>query len=235
MTGFLAELGTKLADRWLAILILPGALLIAAAGTAGTLGQVHALDISLLKARITAVAGAPGAHSPGVLLLAIGGIMAASALAGLAASALGSATARLWVAVGPPPVARPGTKRVTSWIRQCHPMHWLTALRVRCWRDRDDRWRQAQAAAVPLRQQTALISAGIGATASPLQQQPSGGTAGASPQPMTVPAPEQVLAASRAATRVADAALAHRNRIATGIPTGPTWIGERLHAVDKHI
>ena len=83
MTGFLAELGKNLADRWLSLLILPGALLIAAAAAAGTLGQAHATDLTLLRARITAIAATPSAHSPGALLLTVGGILAASALAGL--------------------------------------------------------------------------------------------------------------------------------------------------------
>jgi hypothetical protein len=207
MTGFLAELGTKLADRWMALLVLPGALLVAAAATADALGQAHALDLALLRARISALAAAPGAHSPGVLLLAAGGTLAASALAGLTAAALGSVISRLWTAV--PPVGSPGASRLTTCFHRCHPACWLTALRSRFWYERDDQWSKAVAVAEPLRSRAALIDAGIVAQEVPA---PGNGTDSQSGDD-DAPNPGDILTAARAATRVADAALAHRNRI----------------------
>ncbi len=207
MTGFLAELGRKLADRWLTLLVLPGALLVAAAAIAGTLGQAHALDLALLRARITGVAATPAAHSPGTLLLAAGGILAASALAGLAAAALGSAISRAWTASGPA-----GTPGGNGTIARFRPASWLTARRVRSWQKRDDRWRAARGAAEPLRRSAALIDAGMDATA-----------------------PAETAAAARVATRMADAALARRNRIGRAEPARPTWIGDRFRDAEERV
>jgi hypothetical protein len=207
MTGFLAELGRKLADQWLTLLVLPGALLVAAATIADTLGQAHALDLAVLRARITGVAATPAAHSPGTLLLAAGAILAASALAGLAAAALGSAISRAWTASGPA-----GTPGGNGPIARLRPASWLTALRVRSWQKRNDRWHTARNAAEPLRRSAALIDAGIDATS-----------------------PAEILAAARSATRMADAALARRNRIGRTEPARPTWIGDRFRDVEERV
>jgi hypothetical protein len=225
MTGFLGELSAKLADRWLSLLVLPGLLLVAAASAAGILGQAHALDITLLRAKITAVASAPGAHSPGVLLLAVGGILAASALAGLAGAVLGGVISRLWTAVGPAEL--PGAHGISVGIRRCLPSHWLTTARIRRWRERDRDWEKARAAAVPLRRDAALITRGFAVPPVPL---------GTTSQPGTSPANSaEIVAAAEAATRASDAALARRNRIATLPPSRPTWIGDRFHVTEQRI
>lgn len=240
MTGFLAELGKSLADRWLSLLILPGALLIAAVAAAGTLGQAHALDATLLRARITAVAATPSAHSPGALLLAIGGILAASALAGLTAVALGSITARVWTA--PEAAANGGTgqpatwNRPATWIWRCDPGYWVTVLRAWSWRRRNDRWRTAQSVAEPLLRQAALIEAGIAITApAGVQGSTATPTANGSPNPSDPLTFEEILAAARSARRTADAALARRNRIALTEPSRPTWISSRFSEAEEHI
>ena len=240
MTGFLAELGKNLADRWLSLLILPGALLIAAAAAAGTLGQAHAIDLTLLRARITAIAATPSAHSPGALLLAVGGILAASALAGLTAAALGSVTTRVWTAPGA--AGRGGTgqpvrwSRPATWIWRCDPAYWLTVLRARSWRKRDDRWRAAQLVAEPLLRQAALVEAGIGTTAPAGDQSPGSAPAvGASSSPGDPLSSGETLAAARSARHAADAALDRRNRIAQTEPSRPTWISNRFHDAEEHI
>ncbi len=240
MTGFLAELGKNLADRWLSLLILPGALLIAAAAAAGTLGQAHAIDLTLLRARITAIAATPSAHSPGALLLAVGGILAASALAGLTAAALGSVTTRIWTAPGA--ASKDGTgqpvrwSRPATWIWRCDPAYWLTGLRARSWRKRDDRWRAAQLAAGPLLRQAALVEAGIGTTIP--AGDPSQGSAPAASGTSNPDGPHSsraTLAAARSAKNAAGAALTRRNRIAQTEPSRPTWISNRLHDAEEHI
>jgi hypothetical protein len=207
VTSFLAELGTRLADRWLTLLVLPGALLVAAAATADTLGQAHAIDLALLRVKISALAVAPGAHSPGVLLIAAGGLLAASALAGLIAAALGSAVSGLWTAS--PPAGNPDANRLVSWL--CRPAGWLAARRSRSWHARDDRWRTVLATAEPLRRRAALMDAGIAAVDA------------------------QISADSRTATRLADAALARRNRIARAEPARLTWIGDRFHDAETRM
>ncbi|MFI2478485.1 hypothetical protein [Nocardia xishanensis] len=46
--ALLSELGKKLAERWLSLLVLPGLVFLAAAWCAYTLGHAHALDTALL-------------------------------------------------------------------------------------------------------------------------------------------------------------------------------------------
>ena len=53
MTGFLAEIGSKLADRWAALLVLPG-LLYAAAVTAAAVLASSTLLAALLRWSIVA-------------------------------------------------------------------------------------------------------------------------------------------------------------------------------------
>lgn len=59
MGGFLGALGQKLAERWLTLLALPGALFLATAATARILGQAHALDGQRLTDWITRAARGP--------------------------------------------------------------------------------------------------------------------------------------------------------------------------------
>lgn len=89
MGGFLNALGQKLAERWLTLLVLPGALFLATAGVAVTLGQAHALDPHRLTDRITHWARTPTATTVGGQVLLLGAVLAASAAAGLVAQGLG--------------------------------------------------------------------------------------------------------------------------------------------------
>jgi hypothetical protein len=59
VTGLLAEIGQKLADRWAALLAVPGLLYLAAVTAAAVLGQGHALSYSALDRKITAWAADP--------------------------------------------------------------------------------------------------------------------------------------------------------------------------------
>ena len=56
MGDILAELGKNLADRWLTLLVLPGALYLAVLAAARTLGQEHALDLPRLAHRVSVLA-----------------------------------------------------------------------------------------------------------------------------------------------------------------------------------
>lgn len=51
MSVFLSELGRRAAERWAALLVLPGLLFTAAAATAAVLGQSHWSDTALLRHR----------------------------------------------------------------------------------------------------------------------------------------------------------------------------------------
>lgn len=97
MTGFLAELGTKLADRWLAMLLLPGLLFAGVVAMAGTLGQRHALDTHLVAQRLTDLTtvgpGQDGLARTAVLLVVLLLVATGSALA---AQALGRAAEQVF-------------------------------------------------------------------------------------------------------------------------------------------
>ncbi|MET7648179.1 hypothetical protein ABZS83_32060 [Streptomyces sp. NPDC005426] len=90
MDGFLSALGQRLAERWLTLLVLPGALFLAVATAARTLGQAHALDRDLLTDRITHWAQTPTASSLGGQVILLGAVLAGAAGAGLTAQGLGA-------------------------------------------------------------------------------------------------------------------------------------------------
>ncbi|NEE17374.1 hypothetical protein G3M58_64270 [Streptomyces sp. SID7499] len=98
MGGLLTELGKRLAERWMSLLVLPGALFLAAAFAARTLGHTHAVDLDLLVDEAQAWRPAPGAGAGvrlAVLLLVVSLLAAA---VGLVAQTLGSLVERLWFA-----------------------------------------------------------------------------------------------------------------------------------------
>ncbi|MGS2646642.1 hypothetical protein [Streptosporangium sp. LJ11] len=88
MSDMVTELTKKLAERWLSLLVLPGALYLAVVAVAVTLGHGHGLDVAELTRHITEVAkDLTGLGSQIVLLAAI---LGAAATAGLLAQGLGS-------------------------------------------------------------------------------------------------------------------------------------------------
>ncbi|MFF1872810.1 hypothetical protein [Kitasatospora herbaricolor] len=89
MGDFLSGLGEKLAERWLTLLVLPGALYIAAVVAAPTLGHAHALDASRLTHQIAVWAKSPTVTTVSGQIILLAAILASAAAAGLAAQALG--------------------------------------------------------------------------------------------------------------------------------------------------
>ncbi|MFF3453111.1 hypothetical protein ACFYXH_02055 [Streptomyces sp. NPDC002730] len=98
MGGLLGELGKKLAERWLSLLVLPGALYLAVVAAARTLGHTHPFDMSRLTGRITAWANAPAAATVGGQVVLLAAVLAGAAAIGLVAQALGSLAERLHLA-----------------------------------------------------------------------------------------------------------------------------------------
>jgi hypothetical protein len=97
MTSFFGELGKRLAEKWISLLLLPSLLLVAVAGVAVAVGQSAALDGSRLATTLDrwfrAVGGLPVASQVlllGVLLLVCSGV-------GLTVRALSGLTQRLWL------------------------------------------------------------------------------------------------------------------------------------------
>ncbi|MGW2054604.1 hypothetical protein ACWCOZ_11890 [Streptomyces sp. NPDC001840] len=128
MGGLLSELGRKLAERWLSLLVLPGALYLAVLGTAALLGHGHAVDPHHLTGRISAAAEARTVRTAGGQIVILGAVLAGSAAVGLAAQALGSLVERACLAADwrswPRPLRALARLRVSSRRRR-----WTAAAR----------------------------------------------------------------------------------------------------------
>lgn len=117
MGVLLAELGKHIADRWLSLLVLPGALFLAVLGAAREVGHRRWYDIGVLPSRVDEFASAVAA-SPAHLAILLLVFLLAAAACGLAAQALGSMWERLWLASDwygwPAPVRRLAEWRVAG-------------------------------------------------------------------------------------------------------------------------
>ncbi|MFD6329537.1 hypothetical protein ACFWGI_08235 [Streptomyces niveus] len=101
VTAFLEGLGGKLAERWVALLLLPSALLLTVTAVGVTLGHRHWHDVGQLLTQLDRLSAEPALRGTGTLILALAGLLAASAGLGLAATVLGVAVERLWLATWP--------------------------------------------------------------------------------------------------------------------------------------
>ncbi|MGA5171267.1 MULTISPECIES: hypothetical protein [Streptomyces] len=134
MGGVLGELGKKLAERWVALLVLPGALYLAVAAAALTLGNGHPFDPAVLTAQVNRWAEAPAAKSTGGQMVVLVAVLVGAAAVGVVAQALGSLVEQVQLAdncadwpAGPRGVARRLTER-----------------RKRRWHVAAERWRRAE-------------------------------------------------------------------------------------------
>jgi hypothetical protein len=100
MGGFLDELGKKLADRWFQLLVLPGALYLAVAIAARTLGQSRPFDLHQLITQVIAWAKTPAATTVGGQVVLLAAALAGAAAVGLASQTLGSLIERVTLAAG---------------------------------------------------------------------------------------------------------------------------------------
>ncbi|QXE38143.1 hypothetical protein KQY30_31855 [Streptomyces sp. GMY02] len=131
MGGFLSELGKKLAERWLSLLVLPGALYLAIAVTAHTLGHTRPFDLPLLTRQITTWANHPATSNTDGYVVLLAATLAGAAATRLVAQALGSLTERLCLAADwhtwPPPLrrlaARQTARRHDRWTRAARTWH----------------------------------------------------------------------------------------------------------------
>ncbi|SEN20636.1 hypothetical protein SAMN05216267_1002279 [Actinacidiphila rubida] len=122
MTGaFLAGIGTRLADRWVNAVLLPGLLWLAVLVAGLHLGQAHAFAVGRLGGWLDRLAARPAAHAPGTVALAACAIALAAAGVGLAAGACGGLVERLW--------ALPGDRRPAAWLLAWRRRRWDLAER----------------------------------------------------------------------------------------------------------
>lgn len=108
MTGFLGEIGEKLADRWAALVAVPGLLYLAAVAVAAILGQAHALSYASLSRKVTVWTASPVLKSVGGAVLIVVAVLAGSLVAGLLAAAGGRFVETLWTL--------PGRRPPASWL-----------------------------------------------------------------------------------------------------------------------
>ncbi|WP_327098272.1 hypothetical protein OIE68_05350 [Nocardia vinacea] len=119
MNAFLGELGKKLAERWVTLLVVPGLLWVATVLVAVRLGHCHALDPRRLDGWVDEfVKSATGSQLTRVVVVAAG-ILGFAAAAGLAASWLGRIVERLWTI--------PGRRRPARYLTNFRRERWQTA------------------------------------------------------------------------------------------------------------
>ncbi|MEV7887773.1 hypothetical protein ACWD3I_16125 [Streptomyces sp. NPDC002817] len=97
MNGFLVELGKRLADRWLSLLVLPGALFLGVLAAGRALGHGRWYAVGDLPARLDRHTRTLAGSTADTVSLLVAFLLAAAAC-GLAAQALGSLAERLWLA-----------------------------------------------------------------------------------------------------------------------------------------
>ncbi|MFD9960033.1 hypothetical protein [Amycolatopsis sp. NPDC058986] len=175
MSAFLSELGRKLAEKWLSLLVLPGLLLLGACLAGGVLGQAHWADTTRLTAVARSWSTAVQASGAVLAVMIAAAVLLAAAALGVAATGLGWAVRKVWL---------------DPWPR------WAGWLLVR---SRRARWNRATAA-----YETILLDA------------------------RNADDPE-------AARQELDRLAGRRNRIGLVRPGRPTWIGDRMAAVDARV
>ncbi|WP_197319935.1 hypothetical protein [Saccharomonospora sp. NB11] len=130
MNSFLETLAGKLAERWLTLLVLPGALYLVIATVAVRLGHAHWYRLDLVRDDLVRIADDPAARSAVTLALAVAALLAATAVLGILAQAFGTMFGRAWFASARNPLTRALTRR-----------------RARRWDKADRRFREAVVAA----------------------------------------------------------------------------------------
>lgn len=97
MGGVLAELGKKLAEKWLSLLVLPGLLYLGAVVVGWTLGHGRAIDIGRIGQQLDTWIHVGVVAPSGLVSLLVAALLASAGI-GVAAHALGSLTERVWLA-----------------------------------------------------------------------------------------------------------------------------------------
>ncbi|WP_318215957.1 hypothetical protein [Streptomyces sp. SCL15-6] len=119
MNPLLATLGGKLTERWLNLLVLPGALFLAVAAVGTRLGHRHWHDVDRLRDTLDGLAARPALDRTGTAALLVAFVLLTAAAAALAAQFLGGAIERYWLRSGRDPLSRALTaRRRRRWTRR---------------------------------------------------------------------------------------------------------------------
>ena len=175
MNGFFHALASKLAERWAALLLLPGALFAAAALIGVQLGHTDAVNRQQLSHIVATTADHLARQAPGTQGLLVIAVLLAATGSGLVVQGLAGTTRAIWLGQWPRPLGWPRrwriSRRRTRWHRYVQRRHELQA---------------------------------------------------AHPRDTRTPAQQQDI----------NAAAERTNRIALAEPGRPTWMGDRIHAVE---
>ncbi|WP_328907862.1 hypothetical protein OG230_35385 [Streptomyces sp. NBC_00234] len=120
MNPLLATLGGKLTERWLNMLVLPGALFLGVAVVGTTLGHRHWHDVERLRTTLDDLAVRPALDRTGTAALLVALVLLTAAATSLAAQFLGGAIEQCRLRFGRDPLSRALTER-----------------RLRRWKERD--------------------------------------------------------------------------------------------------
>ncbi|MBF9072512.1 hypothetical protein [Streptacidiphilus fuscans] len=119
MTAFLAVLSSKVADRWVQVLLLPGLFFTSIAAIGLLTGQHEALSLSYLTTRVNALAAQPTAHSTLAGVLIGVGVSLVAAGAGMLADTLGALVQICWTL--------PADRSPASWLLRWRRKRWQGA------------------------------------------------------------------------------------------------------------
>ncbi|WP_371673911.1 hypothetical protein OG985_43285 [Streptomyces sp. NBC_00289] len=172
MGRFFEELARKVAERWVMLLVLPGALFVLLAVVGVRLGHADPFDVAEVERTISGVADTVSGRFGAQVLLLVAVLLAATGT-GLAVQALAGVTRLVWLGRWPRPLSR--------WVVRRRRARWHALL---------DR-RRALARDHPARTRTAERQEEI------------------------------------------DSLAARMTRIAPAEPGRPTWMGDRMHAVEQ--
>ncbi|MGW6318096.1 hypothetical protein [Streptomyces sp. NPDC055099] len=119
MNPLLATLGGKLTERWLNLLVLPGALFLAAAAIGTTLGHRRWNDLEGLRTTLDDLAARPALERTGTAALVIVLVLLAATAASLVAQFLGGVIERYWLRFARDPVSHALVdRRRRTWVRR---------------------------------------------------------------------------------------------------------------------
>ncbi|MEO3749924.1 hypothetical protein [Streptomyces sp. B6B3] len=119
MHPLLGTLASRLVERWLSLLVLPGALFLGVTVAGAALGHAHWYDAERLGAELDEFAERPAADQPGTVVLLVAAVLLLACAASLAGQFLGGAIERFWLRTARDPVSRALVKRRRRrWERQ---------------------------------------------------------------------------------------------------------------------
>ncbi|MEV7070569.1 hypothetical protein [Streptomyces sp. NPDC093990] len=121
MGGFLQQLAKTLADRWISLLVLPGAFFLGAVWLAVQLGHADAWNVALLTRRAEDTMAEIADLSSGAQALLVVAVLAAASGVGFVVQTLAAVTRRVWLGPWPRPLARVAAvrtaRRRARWYR----------------------------------------------------------------------------------------------------------------------